>query len=80
LLDAKVIIVGVAGIFVALGLAAAGLLGFGHVVTAVGQTFDSGPVSQAGSGLSGLGGDVLITLILFGVVVVVAFLFYLFRQ
>ncbi len=79
MLDAKVVIVGVAGVFIALGIAGAILLGFGHVASAIGQAVDSGPVSQAGDALSGFGTDVIVVLIVLAILVVLAFLYSLFR-
>jgi hypothetical protein len=78
-LDAKVVVVGVAGVFLALGVAAAFLLGFGHLASAVGQTLGSGPVSQAGNSLSGFGLDIIILLVILAVVIVFAFLYSLFH-
>ena len=74
MLDAKIIVVGVAGIFLALGITGAVLVGFGHVTTAVGQSVGSGPISQAGDSLSGLGIEVIAILVLLAIVVVLAFL------
>jgi len=79
MLDAKVIVVGVAGVFLALGIAAAFLLGFGHLASAIGQAFSSGPISQAGDALSGYGVDIIIVLVILAIIVVIAFLRALFR-
>jgi hypothetical protein len=79
LLDAKVLVVGVAGIFVALGLAAAGLLGFGHITTALGQALNLGPMAQAGDSLSAVGLDLIVFLAALGIVVVLAFVYFIRR-
>jgi hypothetical protein len=80
MLDLKVIVIGVAGIFLALGVAAAFMLGFGHITSALGQAVGSGPVAQAGDYLSGLGLDVIAVLITLAVIIVLAFLYVLFRK
>jgi hypothetical protein len=68
MLDLKVIVIGVAGIFLALGVAAAFMLGFGHITSALGQAVGSGPVAQAGDYLT------------LAVIIVLAFLYVLFRK
>jgi hypothetical protein len=77
--DAKIVVLGVAGLFLALGVAAASLLGFGHFTSAVGQALNSNPISAAGSALSGLGIDIIVVLVILAIIVVVAFLYALFQ-
>jgi hypothetical protein len=77
--DAKIVVLGVAGLFLALGVAGAFLLGFGHFTSAVGQAINSNPIASAGSSLSGLGIDIIVALIVLAIVVVVAFLYALFQ-
>lgn len=79
MLDAKVVVIGVAGVFLALGIAAAFLLGFGHVASAIGQAVGSGPISQAGDSLSGFGIGIIVILVILAIVVVIAFLYALFH-
>lgn len=74
--DVKVIIVGIAGVFVALGLVAATMLGLGHVTTAVGQVAQSQPIVNAGASMSGLGIDLLVFLGILAITLVVGFLYF----
>ncbi len=77
MLDAEVVVVGVAGVFVALGVAAAIILGMGHATTAFGQAIGSGPIVQGGDALSGFGVDIIVLLAVMGLLVVAAFLYTL---
>ena len=79
MLDAKIIVVGVAGVFVALGVVAAAMLGLGHITTAVGQTVGIRQIAQAGNQLAGLGLDLVIVLVVLAAVIVAAFLYVLLR-
>ena len=80
MLDAKVIVVGVAGVFLALGVGAAMMLGMGHAATALGQVVGSVPIEQGGNALSGLGVDIIVLLGVMGFIVIVAFLYFLGRR
>jgi len=80
MLDAKVVVVGVAGVFLALGVAAAIMLGMGHAATALGQAIGSGPIAQGGNDLSGLGIDIIVLLAILAFIVVAAFLYVLGRH
>jgi hypothetical protein len=80
MLDVKVIVVGVAGIFLGLGVAAASMVGMGHVATALGQVLGSNPITQGGNALSGLGIDIIVLLAIMAFIVVAAFLYVLGRH
>ncbi|MDE1853238.1 MAG: hypothetical protein KGI38_05775 [Thaumarchaeota archaeon] len=80
MLDAIIIIAGVAGVFIALGIAGAALLGFGHATSAVGQIAQSGPVVLAGDTLSGYGIDIITVLIILAIVIVAVFLIVILRR
>lgn len=69
----NVIVMGVAGAFVALGVVALGLMGAGHGLTAFGQTFNEVQITNAGASLSGWGEGVVVLLAILAIATVAIF-------
>lgn len=78
-LDAKIVVAGVAGIFLALGVVGAVLIGIGHFTSAIGQEVNIGPVAQAGDAITGFGVDVVAFLVVLAIIVIIAFLYVVFH-